>query len=95
MSRDTIRRIQQSKTASYPGAEVAALMNEWIEKQLIRAVEASSLINLTYAPLQKVPNERVYIYDGGTKRTPLTIHGGSDMLQSMTLIVKNADLIIM
>ena len=61
---ETIRRLQQSMMAQYPGSSIGIIMNSWIEKQYNRAVESVSLQQLTTERLKKVPTERIYIYDG-------------------------------
>jgi len=94
LSRDTLRTIQQSSTASYPGDDVAYIISSYVTTQINRAVNNAQLLELTTAYLKKVPNEKVYIYDGGALREPLTIRGGSTSMQPVTLIVRNADLVI-
>lgn len=92
LSRDLRRRLQQSVTASYPWTQIWFMLSGWIEKQLPRAQERATLTTLTSTFLKKVPTQRIYVYDGGVWREPLTIRGGDAFIKPVTIIVKNADL---
>ena len=43
LSRDALRRIQQSMTAQYPGNDIQAIFGPWIEKQVHRAQDTATI----------------------------------------------------
>jgi citrate lyase gamma subunit len=91
---ETIRRLQQSMMARYPGSNIGVIMSSWIEKQYVRAVESTLLQSLTSQSLKKVPVERIYVYDGGVTKKPLILRENKTLIAPITLIVRNADLVI-
>lgn len=93
LDRDTLRSIQQSTTASYSAGQIQKIVSSRVDRQTSRAKQSAQMTQLTNSFLKKVPNERVYLYDGGAWREPITLRGG-DSSQPVTLIVRNADVIV-
>lgn len=94
LDRDTLRRVQQSLTAVYPGDEVKKIITKRTEQQTSRAQQTAQLVTYTNSFLNKVPNQRIYVYEGGALRTPLTLRGGKSTDMPMTIVVRNADVIV-
>lgn len=43
LDRDTLRRVQQSLTAIYPGDDVKKIITKWTEQQTVRASQTTQL----------------------------------------------------
>jgi cysteine-rich repeat protein len=94
LSRDTLRRVQQSLTAIYPGDEVKKIITKRAEQQSSRASQTAQLVAYTNNLVNKVPNQRIYVYDGGEARAPFMLRDGKWTDMPMTIIVRNADVVV-
>lgn len=94
LDRDTLRNLQRSSTASYPGDEVQKIVWDWVNKQTKLATKKASLGQYTSASLKVTSAWNVYVYDGGPSREPIRMRGWDVSAKKFTVIVRNADLII-
>lgn len=94
LDRQAIHSVQQSRTATYPGDEVEKIITRWVDQQTNRATQSAQLVSYTSNFVKKVPTQRIFVYDGWLARTPLVLRWGSMSEVPLTLIVRNADVIV-